>query len=161
MAENHTAQDVSFSPPINSRHLIQSTGNTSSPAKSVAVTSLVSAIQAPIIEEDIVENNIQMVESTGMDIEKGVSPHNSLALVENHKNPVVPSLKTWKRIGSSKGRLQRASDPPLFIDQTLMGKRDREDINYGKSINIWEHPWVPKLPGFKPAGKFLRNPELL
>ncbi|GER42579.1 diguanylate cyclase [Striga asiatica] len=38
-------------------------------------------------------------------------------------------------VGSSKGRLQRASEPPLFIDQILMGKRDREDITAEEATN--------------------------
>ncbi|CAA0831794.1 Purple acid phosphatase 17 [Striga hermonthica] len=75
-------QDFSSSLPSNSNRLIQSQEDTLSPAKSAATPSLVSAIQRKNTEEDIVENNLQLVESYGMEIEKEAPNHSHSTLQE-------------------------------------------------------------------------------
>ncbi|CAA0812281.1 Unknown protein, partial [Striga hermonthica] len=140
MAENTTAaQDISSSIPSSSNQIAQSHNVTISLAKSVVATSLISATQSLHKKADIIENNLQIVESIGMEVEKVTSIVASAPLQELQMAPYIPPLKTWKRVGSSKGRLQRASKPITHNDNLWKGNRARED-------SITEEPSTDALP---------------
>ncbi|CAA0819702.1 Unknown protein, partial [Striga hermonthica] len=113
--DNGTSQRASSSYCADQNQIIPSIGNTESPAKSIGAPSVVSANQSRDEEEEHEVANLQIVESSIMEVETG-----DTALVTDLSSPEKSfqisksqPLKSWRRSGTRMGRLLRTNEAPI------------------------------------------------
>ncbi|CAA0806047.1 Unknown protein [Striga hermonthica] len=93
-----------------------------------SASSTSSTLQISASKEALVESELQLVDpSTVMAVEK-YGENNPPNLADQQMQLSVPLTRTWKRLGSKSGRLQREPSIPIVIDHISGFKRPSSDV---------------------------------